>query len=107
MNCSRKTFTIQCSKKRTLVVVVVPFSADQSMFYDLQEFFQVSFQALKHDLNIDVNRKLYSNNCSLLYFGRFSVANTLSINSKVHFPRWRVGHYGILPVRNRSILISS
>ena len=36
---------MQCSKKQNFVVVV--FSTDQSVFYGLQEFFQVSFQTLK------------------------------------------------------------
>ena len=46
MNYSRRTPTMQCSKKRPFVVVV-PFSADQNVFCDLQEFFQASFQTLK------------------------------------------------------------
>ena len=37
---------MQCNKKRKLVVAV-PFSTDQSVFCDLQELFQVSFQTLK------------------------------------------------------------
>ena len=48
---------------------------------------------------------IYSNNCSFLYFGRISAENILSINLKVHFPSWRIGHYGILPVMNRSIMM--
>ena len=28
------------------------------------------------------------------------------MNLKVHFPKWRVGHYRILPVMNRSILMN-
>ena len=32
----------------------------------------------------------------MLYFGRFLAENILSIILKVHFPRWRVGYYGIL-----------
>ena len=36
---------MQCSKKRPLVVV--SFSTDQSVFCDLQESFQESFQTLK------------------------------------------------------------
>ena len=39
MNFSRRPSTMQCSKKRPHVVVV-PFSADQSVFCDLQEFFR-------------------------------------------------------------------
>ena len=46
MNYSRRTPMMQRSKKRSLVVVV-PFSIDQSVFCDLQEFFQISFQTLK------------------------------------------------------------
>ena len=42
-------------------------------------------------MNIDVNLNVISNNCSLLYFGRFLAKNILSINLKVHFPRGRVG----------------
>ena len=34
-------------EKRPLVVAV-PFSADQSVFCDLQEFCHISFQTLKH-----------------------------------------------------------
>ena len=45
MNYSRRTPMMQRSKKRSLVVVV-PFSIDQSVFCDLQEFFQQSFQIL-------------------------------------------------------------
>ena len=37
---------MQCSKKRSLVLVV-PFSTDQSVFWDLQEYFQISLQTLK------------------------------------------------------------
>ena len=37
---------MQCSKKRPLVVVVA-LPTDQSVFCDLEEFFQVSFQTLK------------------------------------------------------------
>ena len=44
------------------------------------------------DLNIDVNHNVYSKNCSLLYFGRFLAENIFSINLKVHFPIWHVGH---------------
>ena len=40
-----------------------------------------------------------------IYFGHFLAENILSINLKFHFPRWRVGHKGILPVMNRSILV--
>ena len=36
----------QCSKKQRFALVVL-FSTDQSVFYDLQEFLQVSFEALK------------------------------------------------------------
>ena len=46
INYSRRNLTMQCSKKR-LLVVVVPFSTDQSIFCDLLEFLEVSFQALK------------------------------------------------------------
>ena len=53
-------------------------------------------------MNADVNCNAYLNNCSL-FFGHFSAENILSINFKVHFPREWVGHYGILPVMNRSI----
>ena len=56
-------------------------------------------------MNIDVIHNVYSNNCSLLYVGRFFAENYLSINLKVHFPRWRVGHSGKLPVMNSSILM--
>ena len=82
---------MQCSMMRKLVVVV-PFSADQSVFGDLQEFFQ--------DSNIKtVNHNVYSNNCKLLYFSRlFFAENILSTNLKVHFLKWRVRHYGILTV---------
>ena len=45
MNYLRRTPTMKCSEKRSLVIV--PFSTDQSLFGDFQEFFQVSFQALK------------------------------------------------------------
>ena len=48
---------------------------------------------------------VYSNNCSLLYFSRFVAKNILSINLKVHFTRWLAGHYGMLPVMSRSILM--
>ena len=37
---------MQCSKKQKLVVVA-PYSTDESVFCDLEKFFQVSFQALK------------------------------------------------------------
>ena len=37
---------MQYSKNR-LLVVIVPFSADQSVINDLQEFLQASFQTLK------------------------------------------------------------
>ena len=57
------------------------------------------------DLNIDVNRTVHSNSCGLLYVGRFLGENILSNNLKVHFWRCRVGHYGILPVMNCSILM--
>ena len=67
---------MQCSKKRKLVVVVA-FSTDQSVLCDLQEF-SGKFSIIKTyqyicDLNIDVNYNVYSNNCSSLYFGRFSL----------------------------------
>ena len=45
MNYARKTPTMQCSKKR-LLVVLVTFSIDQRVFCDLQEFSQMSFQTL-------------------------------------------------------------
>ena len=100
---------MHCSKERKFVVV--PFSTNQSVFCDLQEFFHVRFQTSKLtstcDLNIDVNHNVYSNNCSLLHFDRFLDENILSINLKVHFPGWCVGHYGILPVLNSSILMYS
>ena len=35
----------------------------------------------------------------------FLAENILSINLKVHFSRWHVGHYGILALINRSILM--
>ena len=39
----------RCNAVRRLkLVVVVPFSTDQSVFCNLQDFFQVSFQTLKH-----------------------------------------------------------
>ena len=79
---------MQCNNKRKLVAVVL-FCINQSLFCDLQEFFQVSFQTIKLitcDLNIDVYHNVNSNNYSLLYFGRFLVENILSINFKVHFP---------------------
>ena len=70
--------------KKIKFVLLVPFSADQSVSCDFQEYFQVSFQTLKLlvlcDLNIDVNHNVYSNNCSSLYFGRFLAENILSIN---------------------------
>ena len=79
---------MQCSEKRPLVVVV-SFSTNQSVFCDLQEFFQISFQTLKlistHVNCIDVNHNAYSNNFSLLYFDSFSAENILSINLKVLF----------------------
>ena len=56
-------------------------------------------------INTDVDHNIHSNNCSLLYFGRFLNENILSINLKVHFLRWHVGYCGILPVMNRSILM--
>ena len=56
VNYSRRTFTIQCSQKQPFVVVV-PFSADQSVFCDLKEFFQVCFQTC--DLNIDAYHNVY------------------------------------------------
>ena len=43
MNFSRRTPTMQCSKKQ-LLVVVVPFSTVQNMFCDLQKFFQIIFK---------------------------------------------------------------
>ena len=46
MDYSRKPPTMQCSKKRPLVVFV-PFSTDQYVFCDLQEFHQISFLTLK------------------------------------------------------------
>ena len=48
---------------------------------------------------------MYSTNCTLLYFGHFLAENIFSINLKVHFLRWCVGHYKILSVMNRSILM--
>ena len=41
----------------------------------------------------------------MLYLGRFLAENILSINLKIHFLQWRVGHYGTLPLMNRSILM--
>ena len=32
----------------------------------------------------------------MIYIGRFLAENILSINLRVHFPRWRVKYYGIL-----------
>ena len=67
------------------------FSTDQSVFYDLQEFFQVRFQTSKFtgfdtcNLSIDVNHNVYSNNCSLLSFRRFLAENIFSINLKFIF----------------------
>ena len=46
MNYSKRTPMTQYSKKRPLVLVV-PFSTDQSVLCGLQEFLQVSFQLLK------------------------------------------------------------
>ena len=46
MSYSRKTPTMQFSKKEQLVAVVTS-NIDQSMFYDLQEFLLVNFQTLK------------------------------------------------------------
>ena len=45
-NYTRKTPTVQCSKKRPLVFVV-RFLADESVFCDLEEIFQISLQTLK------------------------------------------------------------
>ena len=43
----------QCNAiRRRKLVVVVPFSLDQSVFSDLQKFFQVSFQTLKLTLHM-------------------------------------------------------
>ena len=86
MNYSRRIPTMECSKKRKLVVV--PFFTDQSVFCDLQEFFRSVFKTYSYicDLNIDVNHNVYSNVCSLLYFRHFLTENILSINLKDHFP---------------------
>ena len=59
------------------------------------------------DLNIDVHQNVYSNKCSLLYFGRFLAENILSINLKVHFPGWPFGYYGILGTNTRRTYIVS
>ena len=56
-------------------------------------------------MNINVNHNVYSNNCSFLYFGCFLAENNLSINLKVYFTSWRVGHYEILIVINCFILM--
>ena len=56
------------------------------------------------DLNIDVNDNVCSNILVCYTSVVFLVENILSINLKVHFPRWRVGYYGILPVMNRSVI---
>ena len=42
----------------------------------------------------------------MIYFGRFLAENILSINVKIYFPRWRVGHYGLLPVTFHSDALS-
>ena len=46
MSYSRRTPMMQCSKKQPLVVVLA-VSTDESVFCELQEFFQISFQTLK------------------------------------------------------------
>ena len=99
---------MQCSKKRKLVVSYLFIQT--KVCFVIYKSFSGKFLNIKTyqytcDLNIDVNHNVHSNNCSLLYFGRFLAENNLSINVKVHFSRWRVRHYGILPVRNRSILM--
>ena len=99
MSYSKVTPTVQFSKKRPLVIAI-PISTDEIVFCDLQGFFRYAC-----GLNIDINRNVYLNNSSLLYFGCFLDENIFSINLKVHFPRWRVGHHEILPVMNRSILM--
>ena len=92
MNYIRRIPTMQCKKKRPLVVIE-PFSADQSVFCGLQEFFQVIFQILKLTsthviwrlmliiMYIPIIIVLWS------FFRRKYFMHQL----KVHFPRWRVG----------------
>ena len=111
MNYSKKTLAMLCSNKRKLAAIA-SFFTDQSVFCDLQEFFLLNFWILKLtsctcDLNTDVKHNVFWNNCSLLYFGRFLAENTLSINLKVHFPRWHVEHHIILAVMNHSDLMYS
>ena len=53
-------------------------------------------------MNIDVNHNVCANNRSFLHFGHFLVENILSVNLKIS-----VGHYGILLVMTRFILMHS
>ena len=58
---------MQCSKKQPLFFVV-PFSTNQFVFFDFQEFFSDKFLSIKtyeytYDSNIDDNQIVYSNNC--------------------------------------------
>ena len=46
MNSLRRDPTTQCFKKRKLDAIVL-FYTDQSVFCDLQDFFQVNFRTLK------------------------------------------------------------
>ena len=97
INYSRRSPRMQCNKKRKLVVVV-PFSTEQSVFCDLQEFFRVSFQALK----LTSTYVIWTLMLIIMYIQIIVVCYTLvvfflaenisSINLEVHSARWRVRH---------------